>query len=143
MVTAWVVLAEASSATTYSWLLSALVSVDAFCTLLYKSAWAVTFEGSNSVDTEVLAVVLFGCTLIEIDTSFAITVQLVTWWADTFVASWCITAIEAARRLSSNTFVDVATSLLGSAWNKTMITGASETTKGVDTFAVGTEVGCV
>jgi hypothetical protein len=78
--------------------------------------------------------------LVEIDASFAITVKLITWRTYALVTTWCVAAIETARRLSSNALIHINTRLFGSAWYETVITRASKASKSVDAFSTCTQI---
>lgn len=107
--------------------------------LFDESMGTFALEGTDSVDTQVLAVVLFGGALIKIDAGAVITVQLVSGGADTFITSHGVAAIEAAWRWSSNAFVHIQAHLFGAAGFVSVIAGTSEASECVDTGTVCTQ----
>lgn len=140
MVTAGVVAADSTSPTDVG-RIKALVAVNALLSLLDKSVRTLAFEGADGVDAQVLAVVLLGHTLIQIDAGAVIAIELVSGGTHALVTSHGVAAVEAAGRWGAHALVHVQAHLLARAGLVSVIAGATEASERVDAGSVCTESG--
>lgn len=108
--------------------------------VLGETRWTFTGKAPQGVDTEELAVVLFGLTFIEVFARLPILLQDVTPWTGTLITPFSVLADEVAWFRGLGTFIKVYTRCPTDVCGVANLAEASEGAHGVDALAVGAEV---
>lgn len=116
-----------------------LIVINASRVMLGETGWTFTGEPPQGVDTEELAVVLFGLTFIEVFARLAVFLQDITPWAGALVTALGVLADEVAWFWRLGTFIQVYTSCPADVCGVANLAEAPEGAHGVDTLAISAE----
>lgn len=133
------VLADALGATQVD-IRGTLIVVDAGCVVLGEPRRAFAREATNGVHTQELAVVLLGCTLIEIFAASPVLLQNVAFRAGTLVTPLCVFADKIAGFGSLVTLIEIHTGSPSYIWSVAGFTVAMIGASVIDTFPVSANI---